>query len=271
MSVKYVKISIIMVDFINIRRGRNVLSSVLHVILNLALAVASTALTVISGSWLLGVMLVLLSKWRVVAVRPRYWWLNFKSSLVDLIVGISLVMLVYDAGTELNLAHIIITLIYAIWLIFIKPKSSSAMTEAQSLLAIFFGTYASILTLDKFDPIFIVIASFIIGYGASRHLLIQGEDHDFSITTFTFGLLMAEFSWIFYHWLIVYNLDFLSLKIPQLAIFQALFSFVYFHCYKSALRHDGKIKPRDIMAPTIFSVLIMVLMLIFFSEPRFNI
>lgn len=260
-----------MIDFINVRRGRNALSSFLHIVLNLALAIGSTLLTVISGSWILGVALVLISKWRIVAVRPRYWWLNLKANLVDLIVGVSLVMLVYSAGSELNPAHFIITAIYAVWLIFIKPKSSAAMTEVQSLFAVFLGSYASVLMLYDLNPIFIVIASFIIGYGASRHLLIQGEDHDFSIITFTFGLLMAELSWIFYHWLIVYDLSLLSLDIPQLAIIQTLLAFVYFRCYKSILRHDGKLKPQDVLAPIVFSALIMLLMLIFFSEPRFNI
>ena len=260
-----------MSDYINIRRGRNALSSVLHVILNLALALGSTTLTVISGSWLLGVILVLLSKWRIFAVRPRYWWLNIKASLVDLIVGISLVMLVYNAGITFNLAHVVLTVIYAIWLIFIKPKSSTVMTEVQSLCAVFFGTCASILMLENFDAIFLVVVSFIIGYAASRHLLIQGEDHDFSITTFTIGLLMSEISWIFYHWIIIYSLPILGIRIPQLAIVQTLFSFTYFRCYESALRHDGKIKSHDVLAPVIFSASVMLLMLIFFSEPRFNI
>ena len=38
-----------MADFIALRKGRNALSTVLHIFLNIALAVISTALTVISG------------------------------------------------------------------------------------------------------------------------------------------------------------------------------------------------------------------------------
>ena len=98
-----------MADFIMLRKGRNTLSSVTHVILNIALAVVSTALTVISGNWIFGVVLVLLSKWRILAVRPRYWWVNIKANLVDLTVGISLALLVYIAGTDgLNVWHIIL-------------------------------------------------------------------------------------------------------------------------------------------------------------------
>lgn len=260
-----------MADFINIRRGRNVLSTLMHVVLNLVLAVSSTALTLISGSWILGVMLVLLSKWRVVAVRPRYWWLNIKSSLVDLIVGVGLVLLVYYAGAELNIGHIILTAIYAVWLVAIKPKSSEIMTETQSLFAVFFGTAAATLVAANLDPLVLVIACFVIGYGAARHVLIQGEDHDFSLVTFATGLLMAEFSWILYHWMIVYSLDAVSLVVPQLAIVQTLFAFVFFKGYKSVLRHDGKIRLGDVLAPAIFSAIIMVIMVLFFSKPIFNV
>ena len=77
-----------MADYIALRKGRNTLSTILHAGLNIALAIFSTALTVISGNWIFGVLLVLLSKWRIVAVRPRYWWVNLKANLVDLIVGV---------------------------------------------------------------------------------------------------------------------------------------------------------------------------------------
>lgn len=261
-----------MSEFIGFRRkGRNLLSVAVHVFLNLLLAVSSTALTIITGSWILGVLLVILSKWRVVAVQPRYWWLNMKANLVDFIVGVSLVMLVYYAGTELNLAHVVLTAIYAIWLVVVKPKSSEAMTEVQALTAIFFGTNAAVFIGASLNPIILVIMSFIIGYGASRHVLIQSEDHDFSLVTFTFGLLMAEMSFVLYHWLIIYSFAGTGLAIAQLAIVQTLFAFVFSKGYKSALRHDGKIRVKEMIMPVIFSAFLVVLMIIYFSKPIFNV
>ena len=75
-----------MADFVALRRSRNAFSSLLHVVLNAALAVISIYITWITGSPLIGILLVILSKWRMLAVRPRYWELNIKSNLVDLIV-----------------------------------------------------------------------------------------------------------------------------------------------------------------------------------------
>lgn len=263
----------VMADYVALRKGRNALSTAIHAVLNIALAVVSTALTVISGNWIFGVLLVLLSKWRVVAVRPRYWWINLKANLVDLTVGISLALLVYMAGvTELNSWHIILTVIYAIWLVIIKPRSEAVMTEIQSLFAIFFGTFAVALTTSQLDPVVCAIVCFVIGYGASRHVLMQGDDHDFTLTTFICGLILAEMSWIFYHWSIVYRLgENMTLAIPQLPIATSILFFLFARGYESALKHDGKIRADDILIPSIFLVSIMFIMIFFFSVASFNI
>lgn len=266
----------VMADYIALRKGRNALSTVLHIVLNISLAVFSTALTVISHTWVFGVLLVLLSKWRVVAVRPRYWWINIKANLVDFTVGISLALLVYMAGADsvegLTAWHIILTAIYAIWLVIIKPRSETIMTEAQAMFAVFFGSYASVLATSQLNPLVGVAACFVIGYGASRHVLIQGDDHDFTLTTFICGLLMAEMSWIFYHWTIIYRFgESASFVIPQLPIATSVLFFMFARGYKSALRHDGKIRADDIVIPAIFSVLVMFVMVFFFSVASFDI
>ncbi len=250
------------------------LSAMMHFVLNISLAVISTALTVVSGSWIFGVMLVLLSKWRVVAVRPRYWWLNIKANLVDFIVGIALVMLVYLSGGDgLTVWQIVFTAIYAFWLTVIKPGSSTISTEVQAMFAIFFGNYALTLLASSIDPITSVLVGMIIGYGASRHVLVQNDDRDFTFSTFIFALLSAELTWILYHWSIVYSLNLgdKAFVIPQQPLLISLAFFVFARGYKSAARHDGKIRIDDLLMPAIFSALLMIVMVFFYSEANFNI
>lgn len=270
-----------MADYVTLRRGRNAISTATHIILNVGLALATTALTVVSTNWVFAVLLVILSKWRVIAVRPRYWWLNIKANLVDFIVGISIVLLVFlanPAGGAPNIWQIILTVIYIVWLIGIKPRSATRATEIQALFAVFFGTFALSLTTAGIDPVVGVILSFIIGYGATRHVLMQGDDHDFTITTFVFGMMISELYWIFYHWTITYTLGrvfesgfITNFAIPQFPIAATIMLFVFSRGYKSAIRHDGKIRIDDILAPAIFSALVMVLMVFFYSVPNFNI
>ena len=257
-----------------LRKGRNALSTATHVVLNIGLAVLSTVLTVVSGSWVFGILLVLLSKWRVVAVRPRYWWLNIKGNLVDFTVGIGLALLVYAAGHDgFNIWHGILTAIYAIWLVGIKPLSALWATEVQAVAAVFIGTFAMMVYCSWLNPIWVTLIGFVIGYGASRHILIQNEEREFTLSTMTFGLVLAELSWIFYQWLIAYQLPLKSLSmlsVPQLPIVSSLVFFVFYRGYRSAARHDGKITIDDILLPSIFSILIIFAMLILYSNPRFN-
>ncbi|MBQ3293902.1 hypothetical protein IJG96_02100, partial [Candidatus Saccharibacteria bacterium] len=95
-------------DYIFIRKSRNALSTVLHVVMNILLGIGSVFATIVSGSWIIGFILVLLSKWRMFAVRPHYLWLNIKSNLVDLIVGFSVVLLAFFAGTSTLPVHYIL-------------------------------------------------------------------------------------------------------------------------------------------------------------------
>lgn len=128
-----------MADYMFIRKSRNALSSFLHVILNLALSVVSIGATVITGNCLIGLVLVVISKWRIFAVNHRYWLVNIRASLVDIIVGTSFVLLAYAAGTEFLPVHYALIIGYAIWLILIKPRSSTNFTIIQAIAAILLG------------------------------------------------------------------------------------------------------------------------------------
>src|SRR3954447_5805850 len=62
----------------------------------------------------LAILLIFLSKWRMFAVRPRYWLANLVANGVDIIVGISLVL--FMANTSIVWWQIFWTVLYAIWL-----------------------------------------------------------------------------------------------------------------------------------------------------------
>lgn len=263
--------NIYMADYILVRKSRNVLSSIIHIILNILLGVGSIFLTTISGSWILGILLVLVSKWRIFAVRPRFWLLNIKSSLVDLIVGSSFVLIAYCSGTTILPVHIVIAILYTLWLIALKPRSSEAAAEAQALASVFLGITAAVMLSASLNSIFVVIAAFVIGYSSARHVLIQGEDDDFSLVTAVCGLICAEVAWLSHSWLIVYSFGNTGLIVPQLSIVLTIFSFVFGRVYRSIIKHDNKLKADDTLIPIIFSVVVIAVMFIFFSKPIFDV
>ena len=75
--------------------------------------------------------LVLISKWRVIAVRPRFWWANIQANLVDIIVGLGVVGLMYSVHVG-ALPQAILAAFYAIWLVIIKPMSRRWQVTLQS-------------------------------------------------------------------------------------------------------------------------------------------
>lgn len=260
-----------MADFVALRRGRNVLSSILHIILNIALAVASILITWVTKSPLIGLTLVLISKWRMFAVRPRYLELNLKSNLVDIIVGCSFVVIAYCSGSVLLPIHLILMALYSIWLIFLKPRSAELATNIQSLWAVFFGTTALVLISANANPIFMTFGGLLIGYAATRHILIQGDDKDYGIIIVAGALISAEIAWLSHAWLIVYSFDSLGIIIPQLSVVMTIVATLFGHIYKSLRRNDGQLKWTEISMPTIFTILTLILILIWFSQPVFNI
>lgn len=259
-----------MADFIFIRKSRNILSSFLHIVLNILLGAGSIFITLVSSSPLFGILLVLISKWRVFAVRPRYWLVNIQSSLIDFIVGISLVLLAYYAGVTLTPIHFILAAIYIVWLLFIKPMTSEVGTLLQSLFAIFFGSNIASIALATVNPIFIVLVEFLIGYSASRHIFIQNQREKSTFITLVCGLVFAEISWLANHWMIIYQFP-LNIVISQTAIILTILAFFFDRTFVSIEKHDSKLKLADVLVPTIFSILIIIVIILNFSDPRFNI
>lgn len=259
-----------MADYVLIRKSRNILSNVLHILLNVLLGCGSIGITLITGSWIPGLLLVLLSKWRVFAVQPRYWGVNIKSSLVDLIVGASFVIIAYCSGTTPMIIHAILAVLYTAWLIFLKPKSSDAAAEMQSLAAVFLGTTAATLCSASLNSVVITVAAFVIGYAAARHILVQSSESDFTLVTFLCGLISAEIAWICHSWLIVYQFEPTGVIIPQLSIILTVYAFAFCRVYKSLIKHDGELHPKEFAAPTVFSILIIAMIVVLFSNPSFH-
>ena len=260
-----------MADYILARKSRNIASSFVHVFLNLMLGIGSVLITVLSGSPFLGLLLVLVSKWRVFAVRARYFLLNLKSNLVDLIVGFSIVLLSYYSGAEFMPVHFILMVIYCAWLLFIKPMTSETANLVQSLVAVFLGVSAAAFMSAESNSVVLVFLSFLIGYAASRHVLVQSSDRDFTLTTLVCGLVFAEIAWLCSAWSIVYTFGASGIKVPQIALILAIFAFVYNYARQAMIKYQDDFRFKHILGPVIFGVILVGIIVLGFSNPIFNI
>lgn len=261
-----------MSDYIFIRRSRNLLSTVIHAVLNLMLAIASILATVITGNFGIGLILVFISKWRVFAVNHRYWLLNLRANLVDFIVGTSFVLLAYAAGTsDLQPVHYVLMAGYAIWLIAIKPRSSAFFTTIQAIFATLLGATAAAILTANFDAAILVLSCFLIGFAAIHHIVIQNNDEDYLFISSIGGLVYAEIAWMAHSWLIIYTINDTGICLSQLGIILSVLTFAFYKIYSYASEHRHKIRFTEVALPIIFSVAVIAVLVIGFSQPRFNI
>lgn len=111
-------------NFIAISKKHSLVSSIAHVILNILLVLVCWLSIYITKTPFIAIGMVLLSKWRTFAVRPRYWIVNIKSNLVDLIFSLSMVVLMFNSGVEFWLSQLLLIAIFILWITIIKPRSS---------------------------------------------------------------------------------------------------------------------------------------------------
>src|SRR5690348_15151196 len=62
----------------------------------------------------LALSVILLSKWRMFAVRPRFWPTIVRANAVDILVGVAIV--VFMAHTLSTSLQFVFALLYAVWL-----------------------------------------------------------------------------------------------------------------------------------------------------------
>src|SRR5919202_4987413 len=102
-------------EFLKLSKKRTLFSEFVYIGLNIALAVAVLVIVwAVESPWA-ALALVLLSKWRILAVRPRYWFANIQANMVDIIVNISIVILLYAASGAV-VTQGILAVLYIVWL-----------------------------------------------------------------------------------------------------------------------------------------------------------
>ncbi len=238
-------------EFFKKIRRRSFLSEVAYVILNIALAVMLLVLVLVVNVPWPALGLVLLSKWRIFAVRSRYWAANIRANMVDVIVGISMVVFLYSAAGDLP-TQIALTSLYVAWLLFLKPRSKRAYVAAQAMVGLVFGVGAVVQLSPDLPASIVVLLSWIVGYAASRHILsIQHESH-INFLSLLWGFVVAEIMWLAYHWTIGYQLG-NSLQLSQVVIIIAALSFLAERIYVSFHKH-GHVDSGEVMMPALMTV-----------------
>lgn len=255
-------------DFLRTGKRRSLVSNIAYNGLNIALAVAILVAMQLSNSHIPGFLLILVSKWRIFAVRPRYWFANIQANLVDIIVSIGFVVFLYAAGSNLAF-QIPLTLLYISWLLFLKPRSKRSLVAIQAGIAVFIGVSALFMHSYAWPATVTVLAMWIIGYSAAYHVTSSYDKEDHSLfLRLVWAFVFAELGWLLYHWTIAYPIPGLAgVQIPQAAIIALGLSFVAERFYHSYNKNDGVVQIQEVLPSSLFVLSVISVLIVIFNTP----
>lgn len=146
---------------------------------------------------------VLLSKWRMLAVRPRFWPANIRANSVDIMVGLSIV--VFMAHTDSAMLQLVFAVLYAVWLLVIKPASNMVMISAQAFVGQLCGLMALFLAWSAGPLYGLVLVTGIICYVSARHYFDSFDEPYAKLLAYVWGYFGAALIWLLGHWLLFYG------------------------------------------------------------------
>jgi hypothetical protein len=150
----------------------------------------------------LAVLIVILSKWRMFAVKPRFWPANIRANSVDIIAGLSI--LVFMVETNSQAWQLGWTALYIIWLTVIKPSSQTFMIGVQALVSFLWGLGALFLIGDEASALYLVAGTGAICYLVAHHFFDAFEEAYSRLLAYLWAFFGAGLVWVLSHWLLYY-------------------------------------------------------------------
>lgn len=190
-------------------------SYLLHIAYQLVLAVLIFVLVRLNiGLWL-PLLVILLSKWRIFSVRPRFWPANLRANAVDIMVGVSIVIFMSHADSMT--VQLFWLVVYGVWLLLIKPRSSVLFTSLQSGIGQLSALMALFIVAGQaldFDFLFLswsslplsalVLSTGLICYLAARHFFDSFNEPYTKMLAYIWGFFGAGLLWVLGHMLVMY-------------------------------------------------------------------
>jgi hypothetical protein len=177
-------------------------SRLAHVGLNILLALLVFILVRIDFIQL-ALLVILLSKWRMFAVRPRFWPANIRANAVDIIVGVSLLVFMLQSNSQF--IQLLWTAVYAVWLLVIKPASTTLVVSVQAMLGLLFGLTALFLNLGGSALYWLVLATSLICYLSARHFFDSFDEPYAKLLSYLWAYFGGALTWVLGHWLLFYG------------------------------------------------------------------
>jgi len=151
----------------------------------------------------LAIAVILLSKWRMFAVRPRHWLAYIRANAADITVGISTV--IFMTQTSSQIWQLIWAAVYAIWLLLIKPGTTLLSVSAQAFIAQLFGLMALYAAWGGSPLIVLVLGTWAVCFVGARHFFSAFDEAHARFLADVWAFFGACIAWVLGHWLLFYG------------------------------------------------------------------
>lgn len=229
-------------------------SGFLHILFTAAIPILAFVLIRLDFAWL-AVALVLISKWRMFAVKARHWPAIVRANSVDIFAGLSFV--VFMASTSAMSLQLFWVVLYAFWLLVIKPQSGPLWIGVQALLSQMLSLVAIFYYFSESSTIILVLATWGVTYLSARHFLSAFDEAMARATSYAWSFFAASIAWLSGHWLILYG------PIAQPALLISVLAYGLAAMYY--LEHTDRLT-KNIRRQFVAVMFMVVIFLIVFSE-----
>jgi hypothetical protein len=180
-------------------RPKRGLAHAFHLLLTFLLPLLVYVMVATNIAWA-GLMLILLSKWRMLAVKPRHWPANIRANAIDLLVGVSILIFMIQSGS--HLWQLLWVAVYGAWLLVLKPGSGVLRVSLQALAGLLFGLTALFLRFGDINTTFLVFASWGISYLVARHFFASFDEPQTRFFSYLWGYFAGALVWLLSHYLL---------------------------------------------------------------------
>lgn len=203
----------------------------------------------------LALIVIVLSKWRMLAVRPRFWGANFRANAIDMIVGLS--ALGFMSATLSDWVRLCVAVGWAVWLIFIKPRVDVMWVSLQAYIGLVVGMTAVFVVWERSPLVLLVLASGLLCYFAAHHFFYSFDEQYTQLSACIWGYIGAATVWVLGHWLVFYG--FLAQPTLFLGVLSLGLGSMYY------LDHFDKLTP-GLRRQLVLSMSLFVAAVLFFSD-----
>jgi hypothetical protein len=203
----------------------------------------------------LALAVIVLSKWRMFAVRPRFWPAHIRANAVDIIVSVSLLLFMVNSGSQLM--QLVWVAVYIGWQVALKPASAALMISVQALVGLLFGLMAIFVAWGDGPLYGLVLLTGAICYLSARHFFDSFDEPYAKLLSYIWGYFGAALTWVLGHWLLYYSIVAQPVLL-LLAVGYGLAALYY-------LDHHDRLT-RGVRRQFIFIMLAIVLIVVIFSD-----